>query len=151
MADAKDNSKIVEGPPRVCVGKRPAAWLLFFELILQIWGLSFLGLGEKPPVSPGLAGSLIGIIFTGLIANLTWIFVDELLERAMRGGDRKKRINPARAQTILPIARNTLLITILIITTLVGLSTIGVDVTPLLAGAGIIGLAVGFGCLVSGR
>ncbi|WP_417500966.1 mechanosensitive ion channel domain-containing protein [Marinobacter sp.] len=122
-----------------------AAWLLFFELILQIWGLSFLGLGEKPPVSPGLAGSLIGIIFTGLIANLTWIFVDELLERAMRGGDRKKRINPARAQTILPIARNTLLITILIIATLVGLSTIGVDVTPLLAGAGIIGLAVGFG------
>ncbi|MCK0163712.1 mechanosensitive ion channel domain-containing protein [Marinobacter sp. S6332] len=122
-----------------------AAWLLFFELILQIWGLSLLGVGEKPPVSPGLASSMIGIVFTGLIANLTWIFVDELLERAMRGGDRKKRINPARAQTILPIARNTLLITILIITTLVGLSTIGVDVTPLLAGAGIIGLAVGFG------
>ena len=122
-----------------------AAWLLFFELILQIWGLSLFGLGEKPPVSLGLAGRLIGIALTGLIANLTWIFIDELLERAMRGGDRKKRINPARAQTILPIARNTLLITILIVATLVGLSTLGVDVTPLLAGAGIIGLAVGFG------
>lgn len=122
-----------------------AAWLLFFELILQIWGLSLFGLREKPPVSAGLAGSLIGIALTGFIANLTWIFVDELLERAMRGGDRKKRINPARAQTILPIARNTLLITILIVATLVGLSTLGVDVTPLLAGAGIIGLAVGFG------
>lgn len=122
-----------------------SAWLLFFELILQIWDLSLFGLGEKPPVSIGLAGSLIGVIFTGLLANLTWIFVDELLERAMRGGDRKKRINPARAQTILPIARNTLLITILVIATLVGLSTLGVDVTPLLAGAGIIGLAVGFG------
>lgn len=122
-----------------------AAWLLFFELILQIWGLSLFGLGEKPPVSLGLAGSLIGIALTGFIANLTWIFIDELLERAMRGGDRKKRINPARAQTILPIARNTLLITILIVATLVGLSTLGVDVTPLLAGAGIIGLAVGFG------
>jgi len=122
-----------------------AAWLLFFELILQIWGLSLFGLREKPPVSAGLAGSLIGIALTGFIANLTWIFIDELLERAMRGGDRKKRINPARAQTILPIARNTLLITILIIATLVGLSTLGVDVTPLLAGAGIIGLAVGFG------
>lgn len=122
-----------------------AAWLFFFELILQIWGLSFLGLGEKPPVSPGLMSSLVGVILTGMVANLTWIFVDELLERAMRGGDRRKRINPARAQTILPIARNTLLITILIVATLAGLSTIGVDVTPLLAGAGIIGLAVGFG------
>ncbi len=122
-----------------------AAWLVFFELILQIWDLSLLGLGDNQPISIALAGSLIGVTLTGLIANLTWIFADELLDRAMHGGDRKKRINPARAQTILPIARNTLLITILIVATLAGLSTLGVDVTPLLAGAGIIGLAVGFG------
>ncbi|WP_417539271.1 mechanosensitive ion channel family protein [Marinobacter sp.] len=122
-----------------------AAWLLFFELILQIWGLSLFGVAGKPSVSEGVAGSLLGVTFILLAAKLTWIFVDELLERAMRGGDRNKRINPARAQTILPIARNTLLITILVIATLVSLSTLGVDVTPLLAGAGIIGLAVGFG------
>lgn len=122
-----------------------AAWLVFLELILQIWNMSLFGLGGQTPVSKGVAGSLVGVILTGLIASLTWIFVDELLERAMRGGDRKKRINPARAQTILPIARNTLLITILIIAALAGLSTLGVDVTPLLAGAGIVGLAVGFG------
>ncbi|SHK36450.1 Small-conductance mechanosensitive channel [Marinobacter antarcticus] len=122
-----------------------AAWLAFFELVLQIWGLSLLGLGEKSPVSIGLTNSLIGVVLTWLIASITWIFVDEFLERAMRGGDRKKRINPARAQTIVPIARNTLLITIVIIAIFVGLSTLGVDVTPLLAGAGIIGLAVGFG------
>lgn len=121
------------------------AWLVFFELVLQIWGLSLLGLGEKPPVSIGLTNSLIGVTLTWLIASITWIFVDEFLERAMRGGDRKKRINPARAQTIVPIARNTLLITIVIVAIFVGLSTLGVDVTPLLAGAGIIGLAVGFG------
>ncbi len=122
-----------------------AAWLVFFELILQIWGFSLFGLGESPAISAGLADILVGLLLTALIAKLTWIFVDELLERAMRGGDRKKRINPARAQTILPIARNTLLIIILVVATLVGLSTLGVDVTPLLAGAGIIGLAVGFG------
>lgn len=122
-----------------------AAWLAFFELILQIWDLSLLGVGEKPPVSIGLTNSLIGVILTWLIASIAWIFVDEFLERALRGGDRKKRINPARAQTIVPIARNTLLITIVIVAIFVGLSTLGVDVTPLLAGAGIIGLAVGFG------
>uniref|UniRef100_UPI003A982697 mechanosensitive ion channel family protein n=1 Tax=Rheinheimera aquimaris TaxID=412437 RepID=UPI003A982697 len=44
-----------------------------------------------------------------------------------------------------PIARNTLLVTIIIVAIFVGLSSLGVDVTPLLAGAGIIGLAVGFG------
>lgn len=122
-----------------------SAWLVFFELTLQIWGLSLFGLAGKPSVSVGLANSLTGVVVILLVAKLTWIFIDELLERAMGGGERKKRIQTARAQTILPIARNTLLITILIIATLVSLSTLGVDVTPLLAGAGIIGLAVGFG------
>ena len=122
-----------------------AAWLAFFELVLQVWGLSLLGVGEKPPISTGLINSLISVFLTWLIASIVWIFVDELLERALRGGDRKKRGNTARAQTIVPIARNTLLITIIIVAIFVGLSTLGVDVTPLLAGAGIIGLAVGFG------
>ncbi|NWN91373.1 mechanosensitive ion channel family protein [Marinobacter adhaerens] len=122
-----------------------AAWLLFFELVLQIWDFSLFGVGGHPSISAGLAGSLLGVLITWLVAKLTWIFVDEFLERAMRGGDRNKRINPARAQTILPIARNTLLVTILVIASLVSLSTLGVDVTPLLAGAGIVGLAVGFG------
>ena len=122
-----------------------SAWLAFIELILQIWDLSLLGVGETPPVSIGLTNSLIGVILTWLIASIVWIFVDELLERALRDGDRKKRINPARAQTIVPIARNSLLITIIIVAIFVGLSKLGVDVTPLLAGAGIIGLAVGFG------
>ncbi|MCK0107298.1 mechanosensitive ion channel family protein [Marinobacter sp. S0848L] len=122
-----------------------AAWFVFFELTLQIWGLSLFGLAGKAPISKNITGSLLGVAIVLLIAKLTWIFIDELLERALGAGDRKKRINAARAQTILPIARNTLLITILIIATLVSLSTLGVDVTPLLAGAGIIGLAVGFG------
>ncbi|WP_339782557.1 mechanosensitive ion channel domain-containing protein [uncultured Marinobacter sp.] len=122
-----------------------AVWLVFFELVLQIWDLSLLGIGEKPTVSIGLTNSLIGVILTWLIASIVWIFVDELLERALRDGDRKKRINPARAQTIVPIARNSLLVMIIIVAIFVGLSTLGVDVTPLLAGAGIIGLAVGFG------
>ena len=122
-----------------------SAWLAFFELVLQIWDLSLIGVGGTPPVSIGLKHSLTGIILTWLIARTVWIFVDELLERALRDGDRKKRINPARAQTIVPIARNSLLITIIIVAIFAGLSTLGVDVTPLLAGAGIIGLAVGFG------
>ncbi|MGC8121101.1 mechanosensitive ion channel domain-containing protein [Marinobacter sp. VGCF2001] len=122
-----------------------AAWLVFFELTLQIWGLSLFALGGKPSVSEVLANSVVSVVAVLLLARLTWIFVDELLERAMGGSDRKRRIKAARAQTILPIARNTLFITILIIATLVSLSTLGVDVTPLLAGAGIIGLAVGFG------
>ena len=136
------NRRLVQFGYRVV---QTAAWLVFIELILQIWSLSLLGFGDQPALSPGLRSSLIGIIIIALVAKLSWVFIDELLDRAMRSGDRKRKTKSARAQTILPIVRNTLLIVIVIIAVLAGLSNLGVDVTPLLAGAGIIGLAIGFG------
>ena len=51
----------------------------------------------------------------------------------------------SRMATLLPIFRNFLLITIGVIAALVVLSRLGVDIGPLLAGAGVVGLAVGFG------
>lgn len=46
---------------------------------------------------------------------------------------------------MMPLIRNTTLTTILIIALIVALANLGVNVTPLLAGAGVIGLAIGFG------
>jgi small-conductance mechanosensitive channel len=48
-------------------------------------------------------------------------------------------------RTLLPLARNVLLIVISVMAGLVILSEIGVNIAPLLAGAGVVGLAVGFG------
>ena len=46
---------------------------------------------------------------------------------------------------MLPLLRTTLLITILIVAGMMVLSEIGVNIGPLLAGAGIVGVAIGFG------
>lgn len=51
----------------------------------------------------------------------------------------------SRLATVLPILRLVVLSTIVVMTVLLGLSRLGVDTTPLLAGAGIVGLAIGFG------
>ena len=51
----------------------------------------------------------------------------------------------ARLRTLLPLLRSTLLITIAIIAGLMILSEIGINIAPLLAGAGIVGVAIGFG------
>jgi len=51
----------------------------------------------------------------------------------------------SRMATILPILRITLKITIVLLTVLLALSQIGVNTAPLLAGAGVLGLAIGFG------
>ncbi|MEM7069893.1 MAG: mechanosensitive ion channel domain-containing protein, partial [Pseudomonadota bacterium] len=51
----------------------------------------------------------------------------------------------SRLATVLPILKLVVLSIIVVMTILLGLSRLGVDTTPLLAGAGIVGLAIGFG------
>jgi small conductance mechanosensitive channel len=57
----------------------------------------------------------------------------------------RKGLANARAQTMMPLIRNVLFVAIFIIAVIVALANMGMNVTPLLAGAGVIGLAIGFG------
>jgi len=122
-------------------------WGLFAELSLRIWGLSLFGIGAEGAVSARIGQALLRIGLTVLLAWLTWIFADTAIQRALRGSGRSRgrRVNSARAQTITPMIRNVVFATIFIIAAIVGLANLGVNVTPLLAGAGVIGLAIGFG------
>ncbi|MDF0729929.1 mechanosensitive ion channel family protein [Pseudomonas entomophila] len=116
-------------------------WLAFIELGLRIWGLSMINFaeGEGHDVSVrllGLAGTLIA-------AWLVWILADTAVHHALVRS-RRGQAN-ARAQTMMPLIRNVLFVTIFIIAVIVALANMGMNVTPLLAGAGVIGLAIGFG------
>ncbi len=51
----------------------------------------------------------------------------------------------SRLATVLPLLRVTAQVAIAVIFTLLALGALGLDITPLLAGAGILGLAIGFG------
>ncbi|GJL80514.1 MAG: hypothetical protein DHS20C01_01480 [marine bacterium B5-7] len=51
----------------------------------------------------------------------------------------------SRAETLLPLLRRFLQIVLVMLVSLTVLSSLGVDIGPLLAGAGVVGLAVGFG------
>jgi moderate conductance mechanosensitive channel len=68
--------------------------------------------------------------------------VQQHLERLQRESQLAKS---ARLRTLLPLLRSTLLITIAIVAGLMILSQIGINIGPLLAGAGIVGVAIGFG------
>ena len=83
-----------------------------------------------------------------LIAAIAWEgssgFITRYLEsHTAADGTRVER--SARARTLLPLVRNALLVVIATVATLSVLSSLGIDIAPLLAGAGVIGLAVGFG------
>ncbi|RKQ96888.1 small-conductance mechanosensitive channel [Kushneria sinocarnis] len=123
-----------------------ASWIVFAELAARIWGGSLLNassgqLGER------IILSLISVGVTLLVAWLVWIIADTAIHRAMTSTSRSQRgrARRARAETITPLLRNIVFATIVVIATIVALANLGVNVTPLLAGAGVIGLAVGFG------
>ena len=123
------------------------AWMVFAELSLQVWGGSLFGLGREGVAGVRIGQALLALGLTVLLAWLAWIFADTAIQRALISSahSRGRRVNQARAQTITPMLRNVMFATIVIIAAIVGLANLGVNVTPLLAGAGVIGLAVGFG------
>lgn len=94
-----------------------------------------------------LAGTIIRISAILLIAWLLWELSALLLERwlAASGPAGERRARSARTTTLLTVSRNALLAIVTIVATLMILPELGVNVAPLLAGAGVIGLAVGFG------
>jgi len=124
-----------------------ATWLAFVELSLQVWSGSLVGIGQQGVASARIGQALLAIALTLLLAWLAWIFADTAIQRALTSSTRARgrRVNQARAQTITPMIRNVIFTTIVIIAAIVGLANLGVNVTPLLAGAGVIGLAIGFG------
>lgn len=123
------------------------SWVIFAELFMQVWSSSLFGIGHQGLAGAGIGEALLSLGATVLLAWLVWILADTAIQRALitSAGSRGRRVNQARAQTITPMIRNVLLVTILIIASIAGLANLGVNVTPLLAGAGVIGLAIGFG------
>lgn len=121
--------------------------MVFAELSMQVWGGSLFGLGQQAVASARIGQALVSLGATILLAWLVWIFADTAIQRALTSSARSRgrRVNQARAQTITPMIRNVIFVAILIIAVIAGLANLGVNVTPLLAGAGVIGLAIGFG------
>lgn len=114
--------------------------------LLRLWDLrafSWLSVGD---LGSRLVSSLGTIGVTLVFAIVVWetvnffmqIYLDDLTQQGLV-------IRAARLRTILPLMRNTLLITLLAIFLLTALSEIGINIGPLLAGASIIGVALGFG------
>lgn len=122
-------------------------WLFFFELAARLWGVSLAAVVEENVAARGIAHAVTAIIATVFIAWLLWILVDTAITEALNpGGPRNKARAPSmRARTMLPLLRNVLLVSIMTIAGIVTAANLGINVTPLLAGAGVIGLAIGFG------
>lgn len=87
--------------------------------------------------------SIFDIVFVLGLALFTWLVIASLIEAKLNS--ERDHMPSARVQTLLTLFRNAIAIALITIATMMILSELGVNIGPLLAGAGVLGLAVGFG------
>jgi small-conductance mechanosensitive channel len=112
--------------------------------LLEAWGVDALPWFRSGAIGGGLLSAAWTIVVA--IAVMIWESCDAAIERYLARLSREAQYTrAARLRTLLPTLRTMLVLTILIVVGMTTLSQLGVNVAPLLAGAGIIGIAVGFG------
>jgi small-conductance mechanosensitive channel len=119
----------------------------FIEALGRIWGFSLLEFAQENSVGRAISDSLsrIGMIF--LVTWLLWVVLDTAIQETLKPplNKRSARQPSTRLRTILPMLRNAIKIILLVICVITTMANLGINVTPLLAGAGVVGLAIGFG------
>ena len=115
-------------------------------LILAAWRVDVAGLLFGQTGREVLA-RVSDIVIVLVLALVAWEVLGGIIYAQLNRQDESGQaiLRSARIRTLLPLIRNALLIVITAMTILVILSELGVDIAPLLAGAGVVGLAVGFG------
>lgn len=123
-----------------------------FMILANLWGVDFFGMA-KDNFGGSLMRALLDIGITCLIAYVAWELIKAAIDKhlALEAGDGEAAegegggAGGSRLVTLLPLFRKFLLVTIVIMATMIVLSSLGVDIGPMIAGAGVLGLAIGFG------
>ena len=122
-------------------------------LLADIWAVNLMTMAERG-LGERISGALLGVLVILLLSYMLWQFARTAIERTLKreGGlpaqltdDEAVSTVATRLGTILPVLRVTVQVTILVVATLSILAALGIDIVPLLAGASIIGVAIGFG------
>lgn len=120
---------------------------LLAMVVIGIWGISL-------PAGGTLFRALFNISITLLFAYGTWELtraaIDRRITQGSEGGSEEEEEEwgsgtRTRAETLLPLFRKFTGIVLTLLVALIVLSSMGVDIAPLMAGAGVVGLAIGFG------
>ncbi len=125
-------------------GMRAVLIVIAAFAVLQAWNIDAFG-WLASDFGRRLTGAVVTIAIIVVLAVLFWEFASSAIERYLARGDDGGLAVGSRARTLLPLLRNALMVTLVILVIMSSLSELGVNIGPLLAGAGILGLAVGFG------
>ena len=110
-------------------------------LLVRAFGLDVDALSAGDSLWMRLLRGAVNALAIVLIADVIWLAVASVIDRRMVSTDGAN----ARLRTLLPIVRGTVAAVLIVMAVLMSLSALGVQVGPLIASAGVVGIAIGFG------
>ena len=137
--DVRRLNRIIGSALRIAL----AAFVFFY--LLEIWGIDI-------QVGKSVTRTAFNILVAVLICYATWEIISAAIQRKLaeempetdedmeEGGAGGSRVG-----TLLLLLRKFILAVLIIMAIMIILSSMGVNIGPLIAGAGVIGLAIGFG------
>lgn len=156
-AVGKAAATLTSGPPEspksilLVRGSRAIVITLAAGWLALVWRFSPSSLANQNATLAALLNGLLKGVIVLLIADLLWQLAKGWIDRTMKTSGDATGLVPAEAakrarfRTLLPIFRNALAVMVAVLAVLIVLAQLGVEIGPLIAGAGIFGVAIGFG------
>jgi moderate conductance mechanosensitive channel len=146
----------IGGPPSVitvCLERGIRALLILgaVALLARSWGLDVVDLAGRDTPFARIAHGMLSAVVILLVANLLWHAMKTAIDHKLAGTSEQAQPNTtearrqARLRTLLPIFRNVLFVVVFLFAAMMALSALGINIGPLIAGAGVLGIAIGLG------
>ncbi|MBO0737866.1 MAG: mechanosensitive ion channel family protein, partial [Alphaproteobacteria bacterium] len=144
------------GPPghiSVCFRRGMRALLIIGAVAVVAWGfgMNMVHLVGQDTLLARVAHGVLSAVVILLVADVVWHTTKAAIDRKLADAAVLGQANTdearrrARLRTLLPIFRNILFVVVITVALLMALAAMGVQIGPLIAGAGVVGVAVGFG------
>ena len=127
--------------------------IIILTIFARLWDIDFRAISAQL-MGPLFANALFNISITILLTWALWGMISISIERKLSEGKSGSEeegeseaggLGGSRVETVLPLIRASIKITLVVMAVLISLSSLGVNIGPLIAGAGVIGIAIGFG------
>jgi small-conductance mechanosensitive channel len=116
--------------------------LVFFA---RLWGVNLFAFAQQS-MGGKVSSAVLGVCIVLLLAYMIWEAAKTAIDRRLEAEGKLDPEAPAsRLRTVLPLLRALIAITVFVMATLSVLAALGVDILPLIAGASVVGVAIGFG------
>jgi small-conductance mechanosensitive channel len=148
--------QVVDGPRSVvtvCLERGLRALLIIGAagVLAWGWGVDLVHLAGQDTLFARLVHGVLSAVIILLAADVLWQATKAAIDRKLAevadlsqpNTDEARR--RARLRTLLPIFRNVLFVVVVVFAVMMALAAMGVEIGPLIAGLGVLGVAIGFG------